>query len=167
MPLEHGLIGRKGERSVQKHAMGESIFERPMFGNLIIARRCILPIGSYIEGKGDQTYVFSPIVDGDIWSMAGIYDTTHARVGAAGSFATITLPANPAIAHIHDRMPLLIPREAEERWLSPEVRDPRQIAALITPYPTELMRWELKRRRGGQPTPREAAEPPTQQTAIW
>ena len=39
------------------------------------------------------------------------------------------------MADIHHRMPVIVPREAEERWLDPTVEDPHKVLPLLQPYP--------------------------------
>jgi putative SOS response-associated peptidase YedK len=51
------------------------------------------------------------------------------------TFAIITVPANDLVQQIHDRMPLILPKSAYERWLGEEP-DPHD---LLTPFPAELM----------------------------
>ena len=48
------------------------------------------------------------------------------------TFAVITCPANELMSEIHDRMPVILPREAYERWLAAIEPDPRD---LLVPYP--------------------------------
>jgi putative SOS response-associated peptidase YedK len=47
------------------------------------------------------------------------------------TFAIITVPANDFVAQIHDRMPLILPKSAYERWLGLEP-DPHD---LLAPFP--------------------------------
>jgi putative SOS response-associated peptidase YedK len=55
----------------------------------------------------------------------------------------ITVPSNELVAQIHDRMPLILPRAACERWLSGEP-DPHD---LLVPFPAELMAmWPVSTR---------------------
>lgn len=45
---------------------------------------------------------------------------------------------------IHDRMPVILDRQDEAEWLSPEVTDPDQLERLYKPYPAEVMqRWPV------------------------
>ena len=54
--------------------------------------------------------------------------------------AIITTDANELVGNIHDRMPLILPVAAYERWLSEEP-DP---CDLMRPFPTEPMRmWPI------------------------
>jgi putative SOS response-associated peptidase YedK len=60
------------------------------------------------------------------------------------TFCVITTEANELLAQIHDRMPVIIPREAYDRWLSPAEPDPRD---LLVPYPSEpLTMWPISLR---------------------
>jgi putative SOS response-associated peptidase YedK len=53
------------------------------------------------------------------------------------------VPANDLVGQIHDRMPLILPKSAYERWLGLEP-DPGD---LLTPFPAELMvMWPVSTR---------------------
>jgi putative SOS response-associated peptidase YedK len=52
-----------------------------------------------------------------------------------GHVCVITVPANDLVAQIHDRMPLILPEPAYERWLGAEP-NPHD---LLTPFAAELM----------------------------
>ena len=51
----------------------------------------------------------------------------------------ITTDPNELMAEIHNRMPVILPREAYELWLDPAERTPDQLNDLLKPYPAELM----------------------------
>jgi putative SOS response-associated peptidase YedK len=70
--------------------------------------------------------------------MAGIYeiwrDPTKDREDDAAWLRTcsvITTEATDAAGHIHDRMPMVISREAMDPWLNPELTDPADALALL------------------------------------
>jgi putative SOS response-associated peptidase YedK len=50
--------------------------------------------------------------------------------------AIVTTAASPSIAHIHDRMPVILPPEAYDFWLDPKV-DAQTAAAAIAPAPDD------------------------------
>jgi putative SOS response-associated peptidase YedK len=53
------------------------------------------------------------------------------------------VPANDLVGQIHDRMPLILPKSAYERWLGQEP-DPYD---LLTPFPSDLMMmWPVSTR---------------------
>jgi putative SOS response-associated peptidase YedK len=51
----------------------------------------------------------------------------------------LTTAANDLVRAIHDRMPVILAPEAYPSWLDPEVEDPRRLAPLLVPYPSEEM----------------------------
>ena len=57
--------------------------------------------------------------------------------------AIITVPSNELVAQIHDRMPLILPKEAYDSWLG-QGPDPHD---LLVPFPAELMAmWPVSTR---------------------
>ena len=60
------------------------------------------------------------------------------------TFCIITTTANEIVGQIHDRMPVILPPDAYERWLANIEPDPRN---LLVPYPSELMKiWPISTR---------------------
>ena len=55
------------------------------------------------------------------------------------SFAIITTEANPLVAQIHNRMPVILSPEDEATWLNPEAT-PAQAQACLKPFPAHLLR---------------------------
>lgn len=51
----------------------------------------------------------------------------------------ITTGPNELVAPIHDRMPLLLPQEAEDLWLDQETTDIATLRSLLMAYPAEEM----------------------------
>jgi putative SOS response-associated peptidase YedK len=43
------------------------------------------------------------------------------------------------MAPIHNRMPVILTREAEEDWLNPDVVEPERLLSLLRPYPADRM----------------------------
>ena len=57
-----------------------------------------------------------------------------------GSFTIITTQANDVMSSLHERMPVILPRDMEEDWLSADVRDPNEVEQFLRPYPDDEMR---------------------------
>jgi putative SOS response-associated peptidase YedK len=79
------------------------------------------------------------------FAIAGLWENwRHPQSGEwIRTFAIITVPANDLVAQIHDRMPLILPESAYERWLGVEV-DPYD---LLTPFPANFMvMWPVSTR---------------------
>ena len=55
------------------------------------------------------------------------------------SAAVITTDANATVGAIHDRMPVLLPREAWARWMDPTLPDPSELLGLLVPAPDDVL----------------------------
>jgi putative SOS response-associated peptidase YedK len=66
------------------------------------------------------------------------------RADIVRTFCVITTSANALLSSLHDRMPVILPEQAFERWLSPIEPDPRD---LLVPYPDGPMQlWPVSSR---------------------
>ena len=83
---------------------------------------------------------------GEPFALAGIWENWQGPGSDewVRSFAIITTNSNVLVRSIHDRMPVIIPPIAYDRWLSPLDPDPRD---LLVPYPAEPMTmWPISTR---------------------
>lgn len=133
-------------RRMTLNARADTIFEKPSFREPIMRRRCIVPSTGYFEWRHEGNkkipyYIY--LKDEDIFSMAGIYDTwLDKETGMQHTtFSIITTDTNPLTDYIHNtkhRMPAILSKEDEEKWLEPSLSK-IEIASLLKPYDDELM----------------------------
>ena len=55
------------------------------------------------------------------------------------SCTIITTSANDTLSPIHDRMPVILPRDLEDLWLDDSVTDPDALTSVLIPYDDEAM----------------------------
>ena len=55
------------------------------------------------------------------------------------SCAIITTAANDLLMPIHDRMPVILPKDAEEFWLDGSVDDPGALSGVLAPFTADAM----------------------------
>lgn len=118
------------------NARSESVFESPLYRDLILRRRCIIPLSGFYEWKhGDRSRPFRiQLIDEPIMSVAGLWDTWRPGTPEAQhSFSILTTSANDFMADIHDRMPVILSRSDEPAWLNPENEDRPSLQALLKP----------------------------------
>ena len=48
-------------------------------------------------------------------------------------------PSDELVRDVHDRMPVILPRESYEKWLDPAIDDVELLSSLLRPYPAEEM----------------------------
>ena len=120
------------------NARGESVAAKPAFRAAFRQRRCLVPASGYYEWKvqdgGKQPYLIRPR-GGGLISFAGLWESWAGPEGEVRSFTIITTAPNELMARIHDRMPAIVPRELQARWLDPALRDPAEIQPLIASRP--------------------------------
>lgn len=112
--------------------------------------RCIVPVDCFFEwhaikgARAKQPFAVA-MKDRSPFGIAGLWENwRHPRSDEwIRTFTIITVPANELVAQIHDRMPLILPKAAYERWLSSEP-DPND---LLAPFPAKLMvMWPVSTR---------------------
>jgi putative SOS response-associated peptidase YedK len=82
---------------------------------------------------------FFQLHSGRPFSFAGLHETWIAPDSQAVHTCTIiTTAANELIAPIHERMPVILPREREAAWIDP-AGDRMRLLSILTPYPAEDM----------------------------
>ena len=120
------------------NARGESVLDKPAFRNAMKRRRCLFPADGFYEWKRDgerKQPWFVRLKSGQPMAFAGLWETWSGPNGEEMETAAIvTTTASRSIAHIHDRMPVIVAPEAFDFWLDPNV-DARTAAAVIAPAP--------------------------------
>ena len=126
------------------NARAETVATSPAFRASFRSRRCIVPSDGFYEwrraGSVKQPYLLHPPA-GAIMAMAGLWAVW--KEPASGiwvpSAAVITTTANRRVSAIHDRMPVLLPREVWEDWLDRGVDDEAYLLSLLEPAPDDVL----------------------------
>lgn len=124
------------------NARAETLEEKPTFRTAFKRKRCLVPASGFyewkVEGKGKQPFYIHP-AEGDVFAFAGLMEDWHGPNGEQMTSACIiTTEPNTLMAGIHNRMPVILPREAWPLWLDPAAQT-RELRPLLVPYPEELM----------------------------
>jgi putative SOS response-associated peptidase YedK len=120
------------------NARSETLGEKPSFRNAFRRRRCLVLADGYYEwqrsGAVKQPY-FIAFADGQPFGMAGLWERW--RDPATGepveSCCIVTTSPAPAVAHVHDRMPVIVPPGAYAEWLDPKNEATDRLARLFEP----------------------------------
>jgi putative SOS response-associated peptidase YedK len=112
------------------NARVESVATTNAFRRAYAKRRCLVPADGWYEwqatGAGKQAMYMTP-EDGHSVAFAGLYEFWGERGQTVTTCTIITAPSSGALAEIHDRMPLLLPRTAWVHWLDAAVDDPSDL----------------------------------------
>lgn len=113
-------------------------------------RRCLVPADGFYEwkhvpGRARKQPVYLRRADGEPMAMAGLWERWRPRdrrddaTAMVRSFTIVTGEPNELVADVHDRMPVLLPRQAWDDWLDPDNDDLEALARLLVPAPAALL----------------------------
>jgi putative SOS response-associated peptidase YedK len=123
------------------NARGETILEKPSFRNAFISRRCLVLSDGFYEWQkfGKKTPFRITLKDSEPFAMAGIWEKwKDPDEMLIYSFSIITTSPNALLAGIHDRMPVILNKEDEKRWINPMPAE--ELIKMIRPFPAEMMK---------------------------
>lgn len=129
------------------NARSESIDRNPAFRYAFGKRRCLVPVDAFYEWQRDGN-VRNPFAiartDGKPLALAGLWagwkDPETGEV--IRSFTILTTGPNDAMRPIHNRMPVVVPESAWDRWLDPTRTKPSELAelkGLLVPAPDDAL----------------------------
>lgn len=130
-----------GQRLI--NARAETLAEKPSFRSAAKQRRCLVLADGFYEWSGakgaKQPHRFT-LADGGPFGFAGLWERWRdpADGTTLESCSIVTCQANPLVARIHARMPVILPPEAFDTWLDRD-RPLDQALALLRPYPAQAM----------------------------
>mgnify|MGYP001221404532 FL=1 len=123
------------------NARADGVSDKPAFAKPFRTKRCIVPTDGFYEWRKTDKQPFRiTLKDGGLLSLAALYDVWVSPDGAKLATVTIiTTEANELMAPLHDRMPVILPRDRVGAWLDRSNTDPRALLPMLEPYDPEAM----------------------------
>ena len=119
VPMKWGFPRFDGKGLVI-NARSETAAIKPMFKKSARDMRCIIPVSHYFEWQTHEKekikYSLRPS-NGSLAYIAGLYKVDAHSGGQV--FTVLTRQADEKISFIHDRMPVILPKQLIYEWLSP------------------------------------------------
>lgn len=127
-----------GKGPVLFNARADSVDNKPAFRNAFKYKRCLVPMDGWYEwqtevdaaaagkksGKAKKIPYYMSPEDGSRLYMAGLWSVWHDPAVAESppvlSCSIITVDSAAQLENVHDRMPLVMPRDRWTAWLDPE-----------------------------------------------
>jgi putative SOS response-associated peptidase YedK len=101
----------------------ETAAEKPAFRRAWAKRRCLLPADGYYEWYAGESGPKQPFyihrADGRSLAMAGLFEFWKDGDDWLVTTCILTTSAPDELGRIHDRMPLMVPRDSWAAWLDP------------------------------------------------
>ncbi|MFW5760863.1 MAG: SOS response-associated peptidase [Cyclobacteriaceae bacterium] len=123
------------------NARADTILEKKSFSLPLQKRRCLVLADSFYEWKkldkkNKQPYRImlksaQPFTFAGIWEYNGVLNVN--------TYSIITTDANELVNEVHDRMPVILKPEDEQKWLSDSL-DLKEAVDMLRPFPAEKMK---------------------------
>jgi putative SOS response-associated peptidase YedK len=143
--LRWGITNSKTKQPII-NARAETVAELPTFASSLRERRCLVPATGWYEWRnldGQKQAYYLSADEGSELGLAGVWRTREQRE----EFAIITTTANESIDHIHNRMPVILPKERWRVWLADTPLE--EVVSMLEPYPAKRMdAWAVGKRVG-------------------
>jgi putative SOS response-associated peptidase YedK len=129
---ERGLINVKYETLRDKNTFHKDLAER----------RCLVLADGFYEWKGEKgkkTPYYIHLKSGEPFAFAGVFETNKVQGKELQNFAIITSTPNELMQQIHNRMPVILNRDAEAAWLNPDTSPEGALEILADPVSADEM----------------------------
>jgi putative SOS response-associated peptidase YedK len=128
------------------HARAETIDKRPTFSEAFAERRGIVLVETFNEGEQlpsgkTQQWVIRP-KDRKPIAIAVIWEEWIGDTGSEPTFVMTTVPPNPLIARITDRMPAILSQQDWPLWLGEIEASPADVKSLLKTF-DDQGNWEM------------------------
>ncbi|RXJ04305.1 SOS response-associated peptidase [Anaerobacillus alkaliphilus] len=124
------------------NARGETLAEKPSFKQSFSKRRCLIVANGFYEWKRDgkgKIPMYITFKDKRLFAFAGLWETFQNGCSPLHTCTVITTTPNELVQEVHDRMPVILPREKEQLWLDRSLSDVSELQKFLQPFPEEEM----------------------------
>jgi putative SOS response-associated peptidase YedK len=140
---------RRSDGGLLINIRSETAAGRPHIRRLLEHGRCIIPASGFYEWVGPKQPYFLRTHSG-LMGFAGIL--VRERDPASGKLvlrsAILTRAADPTLAHLHNRMPVIVPRALYGDWLSPTFEGDDVLRHICAGGPIPLQWYRVSPRVG-------------------
>ena len=126
------------------NARSETAATKPAFRDPLKYRRCLIPADAFYEwkrnGTSKQPYC-SEVNNGELFAFAGLWDGWKDASGNwVKTCSILTTTPNLVTSTVHDRMPVILPKDDYDVWLDPGMENVAAISEMLKPYDASQMR---------------------------
>lgn len=134
------------------NAKAETVDTLPTFRHSFVKKRCLIPTTGFYEPdkvnfvKQPYPWHYFKMKDDSIFSFAGLYDIWKDKNNGKEilSYSIITTTPNEVVGKYHDRMPVILEKKDEEKWLNLDIDEASKLRSLLKPFPDDrLEEWEV------------------------
>ncbi|MFD2037598.1 SOS response-associated peptidase [Belliella marina] len=120
------------------NARVETINQKISFKSSFEKRRCLIPADGFFEwkriGKKTKTPYRFTLLDEGLFSFAGIWEEFENEKGELNhTFLILTTEPNGLVKDVYERMPVILTKENEKKWLDPYTSE-EDLLKMLKPY---------------------------------
>jgi putative SOS response-associated peptidase YedK len=141
------------------NARSETAATSRMFADSFERRRCLVPATAFYEWRREGAEKIPYAVaaadgappNGAPMVFAGLWDgwRNPADGTILRTYAILTVAANDTLRPVHERMPVILPKESWRLWLGDDPADTAALGSLLRPAPPDQVRlWRVGKRVG-------------------
>jgi len=124
------------------NARAETLADKPAFRRAFDKRRCLIVADGFYEWKrvdGKKVPHYVRLKSHRPFAFAGLYEFWRPEEGVEPLRSCTIVTTKPAaiLADIHDRMPVILPPGAREKWLEGGTRE--ELSALLAPIDSDAL----------------------------
>lgn len=126
------------------NARAETVHEKPSFREPFKKQRCLVPANGFYEWPEDprnpkkKVPLYIHLKSDELFAFAGIWSIWSEGEKLKKTYSLITTEPNEMLSKYHDRMPVILSRDEEDKWLDPKT-DINDLKKLLDSYPAKEM----------------------------
>jgi putative SOS response-associated peptidase YedK len=121
------------------NAKAETVATSRLYRYPFRKQRCLVAADGFYEpkatGEKRKPQYYFHRKDGRPFFIAGLWGRWQDAEQVIDSCTLITTDANTTVGQVHARMPVILPPEAYDLWLDPDLEDPKALQPLLKPAP--------------------------------
>ncbi|MDI6802543.1 MAG: SOS response-associated peptidase [Bacteroidota bacterium] len=132
------------------NARAETLTQKVSFKNALKKKRCLIIVDGFYEWKktaSEKAPMFISLKNEKPFAFAGLWEAWKTPAGKLIRTCTIiTTTPNELISPIHNRMPVILPKEFRNYWLESNNFDENKLIELLKPFPAkEMVAYEVSK----------------------
>ncbi len=130
----------KTKSPILTNSKSEEVLNKPIWSESFRRRRCLMPAEAFFEPAtvdGKKYQMRFELKSGAPFAFAGLWEKSHSE--QINCCSLLTCEPNSLVAEIHGRMPVILPSELFDYYLTTPADEAQDLIDVLRPYPAEDM----------------------------
>ncbi|MFD1039961.1 SOS response-associated peptidase [Virgibacillus byunsanensis] len=125
------------------NARSETAHEKPSFKKLMSRKRCLIVADSFYEWQQTEEKKQPKriqIPERNVFAFAGLWDKWQQEDKELFTCTILTKEANDFMQEIHHRMPIILPKDRQDEWVTPHKQEPHEVYQFLQSIEAERLK---------------------------